>query len=207
MVACVLMSCAILTRETTAVFSLGFALALIAADRGARSTPGLLRRGALFLAGSVAPLIVWRIAVSLWLGSSTQEHPGGLGYLIPFHAYVAWWPWGRMQGLVFGSVAVPTILATAVLLAACRGSKERLPVALFFLNAIAFVVYLPAPVLVDYGAAGRAALGVILSFIFCVPSLLTHPRATRLLVVAWSPVTYLAVAAGLALPGVKLLVT
>ena len=42
---------------------------------------------------------------------------------------------------------------------------------LLLLTSAAFVIFLPADVDVDYGAAGRAALGVVLAWIACLPAL------------------------------------
>ncbi len=192
--AATLMALSVLTRETAAIFALVLAARLVAGDRR-------VRRGALFLAASVGPLLVWRLAVTLWLGRPTQEQPGGgLASLIPFHAYWQWWPWQPMRTIVVLAVTVPALLTAAAVLAAWRSSRERWPFALFLLNALAFVAFLPTPVFVDYGAAGRAALGVVLAFVFCLPELLRRPLTGRLLAAAWSPACYAAAAIALGAP-------
>jgi hypothetical protein len=206
--AALLMACSMLTRETTALFAVGLALALVAADWPVRHGAFRFRRGAVFLAGVTVPLLVWRLVVRLWLGAGTQESPGGLSYLIPFHAYATRWPWTPEQTLVFVSVAVPTLLTAAALIPVARsGAGERWPLALFFLNAIAFVAYLPGPVFVDYGAAGRAALGVVLAFLYCLPALQNHPARARIAAFAWSPLWYVAAGIMLGLPAIRALIT
>lgn len=204
-----LMAGSLLTRETTALFAVGLAIALVGADWHVRKGVHRLKRGSLFLVSAVAPLLVWRLAVTLWLGASTQENPGGLSYLVPFHAYAVAWPWKPIQALVLIAVTTPTVLVAIALASAWtnRDLRERWLVILFFMNAIVFVAYLPAPVFVDYGAAGRAALGVVLAFIYCLPALRMRPVRARLLAAAWSPLCYIAAGTLLGLPAIRLLIT
>ena len=82
-----------------------------------------------------------------------------------------------------------------------------------------YVVFLPRSVYVDYGAAGRAGVGVVLAALYCVPAWWgrTEPargRATvvrRSLVVggafAWSLAWYLLAASHYGLPGMLLITT
>jgi hypothetical protein len=189
----VLLALAALTRETTAVFALGFAAALVASGRTERSGPSAWRRGLAFLAGAVAPLFVWRLAIGAWLHSPTQERPGsGLASLVPFHAYASSWPWDHKQTLAVLGVVVPTVLALVAVALLARMRAEWLPIVLLVLNAVAFVVLIPTPVFVDYVAVARAGMGVLLCAALCAPMLVRGGRsgAAALLLLAWSPVWF-----------------
>lgn len=206
--AAALMGLAVLTRETTALFAAGMALSLVAADRSRKDGLRAYSRGALFLVTALLPLFGWRLAIRAWLGSATQERPGGgLGALVPFHAFASWWPWSGPQILVLLAVVVPTLLALATAALSWSAGCERLPIFLLTANALAFVVFVPAPVAVDYGAEGRAAVGVVLSLVYCFPMLIRRRRdfMAALLLFAWSPVWYVLAASLLGSPGPPLL--
>jgi hypothetical protein len=193
----VLLALAMLTRETTGVFALGFAITL--GVEGFRRAGRLrdLRHAALFLVLSAAPLLVWRVVVMHWIGAVQERPHEGLGYLVPFRGYAMWWPWQPMRTIIVASVLLPAALTAVALVR--RHVGEPLPIVLFALNAIVFVVYLPAPVLVDYGAAGRAAVGVVLSLVLCLPALL-RDNVGRVVAFAWSPAWYLIALFALGLP-------
>jgi hypothetical protein len=195
-----LLALAALTRETTAIFAFGLALALVVHDSRDRAGLARLRRGGLLLASSVVPLLVWRLAIGTWLHSATQERPGdGLAAAVPFHAYLSSLPWTPAQTLVVLTVVLPTLLALSVTVRLLRRRIERLPLVLLALNALALVAFIPKSVFVDYGAEGRAVTGVLLCAIYCLPLLLRagRERSAALLAFGWSA-AWLAIAGPLA---------
>jgi hypothetical protein len=191
--AIVLLALAMLTRETTAVFPALMAIRLVASDWREQRDMRAFRRGGIFLAACIAPLLAWRLLIGLWLGSGTQEHPGGgFAYLVPFDSYISSWPWQRLVTFVFIGVVVPTIVsAIAVTIASLRTRQFSLPLALFAVNAVIFVAYVPKPLLVDYNAATRAATGLVLSLALCTPLFRRRQFMPSMLAVIWSPAWYI----------------
>jgi hypothetical protein len=211
--AAALLALAGLTRETTLLFALGPAvsLALFDVEAPGRSWVSLAtwRRPVAFLVATVLPLFAWRAVVASYLHTSTQEQAGGLGALVPFHGLAAYWPWHGEHLLIAFAVVLPTV-ASILCAALVIGRRLHLEAALLVLvNAAALVVFLPTPVDVDYGSAGRAAIGVLVASILCVPVLRRQPRRSyrlvgRMTAVLWSAVWFLYVCALLGLPGVNL---
>jgi len=210
--AAVVLSLAALTRETVVLFALVGAAALVRDQLGDDERWWSWRRWrapAVFLVATTAPLLVWKAIVGAVLQESAQESPGGALALIPFYGIASYWPWGAQHMLVVVTVVVPTVLAVALGLPLLAHARSRLCGALLMLNAAAFVVFLPKVVYVDYGAAGRAAIGVVLATICCIPAwkaLSARWRpAVQLVSLAWSFLWYLLVAATLGLPAVALI--
>ena len=179
---------AVLTRETVAVFPAVCALALLAGwPEPRRRNFAVLRRWALafaFVAAAVLPLFLWRGLLLLWLETTTQERPGDPTTLvIPFYGLLSRWPWSPSSLIIVGALAVPTL---ATLFAARhllrRVSSGTLVAALLLVNALCFVVFVPAPISIDYGAAGRSAIGVLLAALLCIPFLSARGSSRRLAV-------------------------
>lgn len=192
----VLLAASMLTRETTIVFALAGAVVLAVRDRR-------LSRALLFLGGSIAPMVAWRIVVTQWLHATTFDHTGGWKVLLPFYAMRSYWPWDAGHRLILWTVDVPFVLLGlgALWLLYRRGALGGL--VLFLLNGLAFVVFLPHVVEIDYGAAGRNAAPVLLGALYCVP--LVRSRAVLLTAAALlSPLWYLLVAWALGLDGLGL---
>jgi hypothetical protein len=88
---------------------------------------------------------------------------------------------------------------------------RRAPVAagLLLANVLLYVVFLPTGVDVDYGAAGRAAIGVVLAALYCLPAWRPHGLRRASVVgvgaLAWSIVWYLVVASHYGLDGLSLI--
>lgn len=213
--ASVLLGLALLTRETVLPFVVATAVTLALADRQrtsstARSwtTLGGTRRAVVMLAACVLPLFVWRSVISSWLAKSTQERGSGLSWAIPLHGLLTYWRFDEQHWLVVGAVVMPLLIVTIAAL--FKGLLRRAPVAMGLLLAsvLLFIVFLPKEVYVDYASAARAALGVVLAAIFCVPAFVRAgtrrlPLATGsfLLSLGW----YLVVATALGLPGLSLI--
>jgi dolichyl-phosphate-mannose-protein mannosyltransferase len=205
----VLFALAALTRETIVPFALAGAAALALADgraRGSWRSPGAWRRPLLFAAGTCGPLLVWRQLVAAYLHQPTQE-TGGAGWAIPFHGIATYWPFDDQHRLIVLTVILPALAAAAGAFVILR----RAPVAasLLLANVLLYVVFLPTGVDVDYGAAGRAAIGVVLAALYCLPAWRPHglwkKSALTAGALAWSIVWYLAVASHYGLDGLTLI--
>jgi hypothetical protein len=192
-------------------FALAGAAALALADGAGRRTwrsTRVWRRSLLFVAGTCGPLLVWRQVVAAYVHEPTQE-TGGAGWAIPFHGIVSYWPFDPQHHLIALTVILPTLAVAVGALLLLR----RAPVAavLLLVNVLLYVVFLPASVDVDYGAAGRAAIGVMLAALYCLPA--WQPRGPMRAAAlgagafAWSIGWYLVVASHYGLDGFNLITT
>jgi hypothetical protein len=198
-----------LTRETTLLFAAGAALALVLKDRERASTPttrspAAWRRGILFLAATAIPLFAWRAGIAHYVHAPTQENAGGAHALIPFTGLTSYWPWHGQHLLIVGSVVVPAAVSVLGAVLILRRRAGVVAPLLVLANVAAFVVFLPAPIYVDYGAAGRAAIGVILASVYCLPALSQGSKGgVRLLrgaTLLWSPVWFFYIGLMIGLP-------
>jgi hypothetical protein len=206
-----LFALAALTRETVVPFALAGAAALALVDGAGRHTwrsARVWRRSLLFVAGTCGPLLVWRQAAAAYVHEPTQETGGG-GWAIPFHGIVSYWPFDPQHRLIALTVILPTlVVATGAILL-----LRRAPVAaaLLLVNVLFYVVFLPATVDVDYGAAGRAAIGVMLAALYCLPAWqmrgIVRSAVLGAGAFAWSIGWYLVVASHYGLDGFNLITT
>jgi hypothetical protein len=202
--AALLFSLAALTRETTVVFPAVYALSLLVGREGrwrARVRANA-HRVALFSAIAFLPLLAERIAFRLWLGTSTVE--SGSSSAWPFAGLASWWPFNTMRWFVVLAVVVPALAWGGSALFALRQRFRSPELWLVVVNVLVFVVFLPGPVFIDYGSAGRASTGAVAAAVFSYPTLreLWKPnRPLALLPLAWSPLSYAAAIFILALTG------
>lgn len=197
-----------LTRETTLVFAAAAALTLAVKEREhglSLRSPRAWARALPFLAATVAPLLVWREVVGRYVGAPTQENAGrGAHALVPFNGLTSYWPWHGQHLLIVGSVVVPALVSALVAAILLRRRAGVVAPLLVLANVAAFVVFLPGPIYVDYGAAGRAAISVVLASVYCLPALARDSKGSvRLLrgaTVLWSPVWYFYIGLMLGLP-------
>jgi hypothetical protein len=214
-----LFALAALTRETVLPFAAASAAALGVADArrtGRRFAWRTWQRGALFAAGTVAPLLVWRVIVAGYVHEPTQE-TGGSGWAVPFHGLASYWPWDPQHRLLVLTVVLPALAAGAGALVILR--REPVPAVLLVANVLLFVVFLPSSVYVDYAAAARASVGVVLAALYCLPAwwrlggpgLRPAAAVSRALVLAvayaWSLAWYLPAARHYGLSGLELITT
>jgi hypothetical protein len=209
-----------LTRETVLPFALACAATLAITDvRGAGwRHPQAWRRAFLFATAAIAPLLVWRGLVAAYVHEPTQE-TGGRGWAVPFYGILSYWHWDPQHRLIVLTIVLPALAAAGGALVLVQ--RRLAPVAgmLLLLNVLLYVVFLPRSVEVDYGAAARAAVGVVLAALYCLPAWWgrTEPGRERAIVLrrslvvgggfAWSLAWYLLVASHYGLPGILLITT
>lgn len=180
-ISALLFALAILTRETVVPFALAGAVALGLADRGSR---GRFRRAAWFTVATCGPLVLWRLAVTIWLGQQTQEFGHERGWILPLHGIWSWWPFDRGHWLIVLSVTLPALAAGAGALVLLRRRSYVVPAGLLLANVLLYVVWLPRAVYIDDAAAGRAAVGVVLAALYCLPAWWRGPPKGRIAVAA-----------------------
>jgi hypothetical protein len=166
----VIFALAALTRETVVPFALAGAATLVLDDRR-------WRRAAAFAAATCGPLLVWRLVVKLWLGEPTQEVGHERGWVLPLHGIWSWWPFDRSHWLIALTVTLPALAAAGGALVLLRRRSAVVLAGLLLVNVLLYVVWLPRAVYIDYSAASRAAVGVVLAALYCLPAWWTDLRA------------------------------
>jgi len=169
----VLFALAVLTRETIVPFALAGAAALALDDRH-RIQAGLWwqrwRRAVAFAAATCGPLLLWRLVVTIWINQPTQEVGHERGWFLPLHGIWSWWPFDTEHRLIVVAVTLPTLAAAAGALILLRRRRCLVLAGLLLVNVLLYVVWLPRSVYVDYAAASRAAVGVVLAALYCLPA-------------------------------------
>jgi hypothetical protein len=170
-----LFALAVLTRETIVPFALAGAAALALDDRG-RHVGGWWRRAAAFAAATCGPLLLWRLVVMLWFHQATQEVGHERGWILPLHGIWSWWPFDGDHWLIVLAVTLPALAAGAGALVLLRRRHCLVPAGLLLVNVLLYVVWLPRAVYIDDSAASRAAVGVVLAALYCLPAWWRAPR-------------------------------
>jgi hypothetical protein len=169
-----LFALAVLTRETIVPFALAGAASLALADRpGGRRR---WRRAAAFAAATCVPLLIWRLVVMIWLGQSTQEVGHERGWILPLHGIWSWWPFDADHWLIVLAVTLPALAAGTGALVLLRRRESLVVAGLLLVNVLLYVVWLPRAVYIDDSAASRAAVGVVLAALYCLPAWWRAPR-------------------------------
>jgi hypothetical protein len=168
-----LFALAALTRQTTAVFALCYAGALLLSgdapwyrDRiRANAT-----RASGFLALSLGPLLAYMVFLWAWLGSPGLTAPGNTS--LPFVGLMEskHWQLSRQPPEIVG-IVLPTLIVIALAAVAWRSGRMRVEIACVLANGIAFVVLLGPDVYRGYTSSGRSAIGVVLASVLAAPAL------------------------------------
>jgi len=180
MLSALLFAHAVLTRETIVPFALAGAAALAFDDRRrVQSDRWWSRwwRAAAFAAGTCGPLLLWRLVVTFWIDQPTQEVGHERGWILPLHGIWSWWPFDRTHWLIVVAVTLPSLAAGAGALVLIRRRRCVVPAGLLLANVLLYVVWLPRAVNIDESAASRAAVGVVLAALYCLPAWWSASRA------------------------------
>jgi hypothetical protein len=170
---------AALTRETTVVFPVLYALGLVLVPAGDQPEPGRGRdmrvQAATVVGLALAPLLIYKAFLLFWLGS--RGDPGLLLERLPFLGLlVAQQSAGWVEEV--RTVVYPALIcAGAALIAVWRRWRAVEPWVLL-VNVLLFVALLHRSSYVDISASARVTTGVVLAAIFCLP-LLTRLLGTR----------------------------
>jgi hypothetical protein len=198
-----LFACAVMTRETLVPFALAGAAALALEDRGLERR---FRRAGWFVIATCCPLVLWRLVVTFWLGQQTQEFGHERGWILPLHGIWSWWPFDHDHWLIVLTVTLPALAAGAGAVALLRRRSCVVAAGLLLANVLLYVVWLPRSVYIDDPAAARAAIGVVLAAVYCIPAWWRGRTAGRVLLgagaLSLSVLWYLAAAALLGQPGI-----
>jgi hypothetical protein len=208
---------AMLTRETVALFPAILAVGLLVGTGRVGNWRERLHwsngvRAIAFAELAFAPLLVWRhlLTTVVLLHATTQESfasgehhiadgavGAALAALVPFHALAHQWPWTGADVTNVLTTVLPALIWATIAVALLR-RKLTLEPWFVLANVAVFVVFLPTPIAVDYGALGRASIGVLLAVLVTLPqvsvSLTDRARLVRGTLVLWSLPCYLVIA-------------
>jgi hypothetical protein len=157
-----------LTRETSAVFPLFYGLQFFWQPREAGDRGRGARAGLTFLAMALAPLALYKVFLTITLGSV-----GVASYLIqahPFAGILDSYPWGVPQTEVIRSVYAPAVICGAVSIWALVKDPRQYLAWLLLANVVLFAVLLAPESAGDYTDTGRIAAGIVLAALLCIPS-------------------------------------
>ncbi len=173
-----------LTRETALLFPLALAAAaLLGLSDGIERRRGRDVRSAVVLASvSIAPYLVLRLFLLAWLGQDGARPEAARFPLLPFGGLLSHWPLNRAVLEQVWGVAVPALLAVALVAVLTRRLGPSLLT--LVLNVAVLVVFLPTPSYDSIVASSRIALGITCAFVACLPALPAARRAPVALGVA-----------------------
>jgi hypothetical protein len=168
--ASVLFGLAGLTRQTTLVFPLAYALGMLRSGREPDAGRPNLRAGA-FAFFSLLPFFVW---TALLLAAFGDVSTGRTLDPVPFGGLISSgaWDWARQPPEAL-FLFLPGLLGTLACLRAGRAALRRPEVLCLIGNFVLFFVF--GPTYTAYPAAARAAVGLVLAAVLCVP-LTAHVR-------------------------------
>jgi hypothetical protein len=167
---------AALTRETTALFAVGYSLAVLLGSPGSNvPSPGLiaklranLPRAVGFVALWAGPLLAWKIFLRLWLGSwglDAHLEP------IPFMGILSYLPWSAGLLDEVRIVVIPAVLCGIAALWALRRRRDQPETWLLLANVLLLVVFVERQSFNDISSGGRITIGVVLAAMLALPFL------------------------------------
>ena len=164
---------AALARETTAVFAILYALALLVANvQSGRGRWARLRsnwRPAVTLLGlALIPLMLYKAFLWLWLGSAGV--PADVApELVPFGGLFKLWPWNGQQVMALLTVVLPALICAAAALRALGQGVWRVQIWALLVHVLLFVVMLSYTTYYDIYSTERVPTGVVLAALYCLP--------------------------------------
>ena len=183
---------AALTRETAVPFALGGAACLLLGGRRD------WRRAGGFVVVSCLPLLLCRVAAGAYTNKATQEVDHTKRWYAPFHGFFPGWPFDSTHRVILFTVIGPAMLAGAGAVVQLMHRRSPATALVLLASVLLYIVFLPRGVYQLYSDAARAAIGVILAALYCLPAWWRRGLVSRLLVsadaIGWSLLWFLFVA-------------
>jgi hypothetical protein len=163
----------VLTREGAAVFAVALAagLALGWPDGGGSRR---VRAALVVFAGSILPYLAWKGFLAAWLDDAGFPASARLA-AYPFQGLRGQGSLDRASFEQLYAVAVPALVAGVV--AAVTVRRATVGLLALLVNVVLFVALLPPGSWDGYEASGRIALGVVVAFLLCLPTIAASGRA------------------------------
>lgn len=164
-----------LARETTLIFVVPYALALVLREgvpRSRRAWWARLRargwRALGFCACATLPLAGYKLFLRVWLGGPVVNS-GVMPTLVPLAGLIADWPWRGDQILQVVTVVVPALVCGVLAIRAVLLHIWEVEVWALLANIVLLVLLLPPDEYADIFASPRVSLAVVLSALLCLP--------------------------------------
>jgi hypothetical protein len=129
---------------------------------------------------------------------ATQETGHGAEWLVPFRGFWPGYPLDSEHRLIFFAVVAPGVVAAIGGILLLRNRRARLPAALLIVNVLLYLVFLPRGPYIDYPAASRSVIGILVAALYCLPWWWRPQWSARLVLAGeafgWSLPWYLLVA-------------
>jgi hypothetical protein len=155
-----------LTRETTLVFALLYAMALLLRTKPLGAG---VRRTILFLLIACAPFALYKLFLWRWLGTLSVPDTV-LPVVIPFGGLLARWPWSGYEIVGIEAIVVPSLLFAALALLALRNGQRSVEIWSVLLHVQLFTVMLAPFSFADLLAHARIVTGTVLAAALCIPA-------------------------------------
>ncbi len=164
---------AALARESSAIFAIIYALALLCESAGRDGWQARVkanwRQAALLLSLALGPLVLYKGFLLLWLHSAGL--PADLSpEIIPFRGILVLWPWQTNQIAALICIIVPALICAGMGLWALWKRAWAVEVWALLLNILLFVVLLAPPPYIEIFGSERVTIGVVLAACYCLPS-------------------------------------
>jgi hypothetical protein len=163
-----------LTRETAAVFPGILAVSLLIERRPAggdwlRRLGTKLARVAAFALASLGPLVAWRLAVAQIFSGSSAHGTEGVNGFLSLQGSLTRWPWSRPDLQVVLTVVLPALVFTLAALVCLLKTPTAPELWLVVANVAVSVIFVVSASDLDYGGAGRSAIGAMAATLVAVP--------------------------------------
>lgn len=184
---------AMLTRETTIVFTACYGFALLTG--GAPGDGSIhawlirlrdrLRPAVLFFATAFVPVAIYKVLLLWWLGDPgmrADQYP----LRAPFAGLFDYWPWDGNQYLQIECVILPALICAGMGIYALYRRQWHPAILALLANIVLFVVFLPGGSYDNIFGSGRVTTGIVLAALLAVPALdgITRHRRAWLLACA-----------------------
>ncbi|MGZ3679269.1 MAG: hypothetical protein ACXWQR_11975 [Ktedonobacterales bacterium] len=155
-----------LARETTLVFALLYAAALLL-----RTGPltAAIRRTIQFLLVACVPFALYKVFLWRWLGTLSVPDTV-LPQLVPFGGLIARWPWSGYEIIGIEAVVVPCLLFAALAVRALWRGRRSVEVWSVLVHVELFTVMLAPYSFADLLAHTRIVTGTVLAATLCLPA-------------------------------------
>lgn len=155
-----------LTRETTLVFALLYAAALLLRTRPLATA---VRRTSMFLLVACIPFALYKVFLWRWLGTLSVPDTV-LPQLVPFGGLIARWPWSGYEIVGIEAIVVPCLLFAALALRAFWHGTRAVEVWVVLVHVQLFTVMLAPYSFADLLAHARIVSGTVLAATLCLPA-------------------------------------
>lgn len=165
-------SIAILTKEVTALFPLAFSLSFFLKKEK--------RKGLIFILISFLPIVLYKLFLITWLGTSNSDLLSAFPVLIPFSGLNQTMLNFQRERQIY-SIIIPGLIMGSFAVYSISKKKFSKEVILVLLSVLLFVVFLNKKSFFEYAASSRINIGVVIPILFSIPYFTSINKIFKLL--------------------------